>query len=201
MPVYIINVMELKSQIKVFLAVYFVIAALCIVFLDNVMTFDDQVASFMLNYSNPALDLFFNIITYGGTIAFWVVIIFLVWITGDKKTTSLLMLGLIIELILTGILKLSFGRYRPTEENITYILNIPDSFPSAHSTRAFLGAMLMKNYQLIFVILAVLVATSRIYLGVHYPSDVLFGALNGIGIALFLRLIPAKRLKIFYTKK
>jgi len=66
----------------------------------------------------------------------------------------------------------------------------PYSFPSTHSTSAFAWAGFMgkkyRPYELIFYLFAALVAVSRVYIGVHYPIDVLSGAILGWVIAVFL---------------
>jgi len=61
------------------------------------------------------------------------------------------------------------------------------SFPSGHSASSFAGAWLLSRdfpgQSLIFFLLAAIVGFSRIYLGGHYPGDVLSGALSGMALA------------------
>jgi len=60
------------------------------------------------------------------------------------------------------------------------------SFPSGHSAYAFMMATLLATwfprYRVIFLIVAGLIGWTRIYLGLHYPTDVIFGGLLGYGI-------------------
>lgn len=89
------------------------------------------------------------------------------------------------------LLKNLVARIRPYEviEGLTCLVRQPRdySFPSGHTTTSFAAAWVMfrqlpKRFGVPALVLAILIALSRLYVGVHYPSDVLFGALDGIAI-------------------
>ncbi|QRF23982.1 phosphatase PAP2 family protein [Alicyclobacillus sp. TC] len=93
------------------------------------------------------------------------------------------------------------SRKRPFEEQ--YMRSLLDhdpgeSFPSNHATGAFalvIPFIFVPGYALVLLVLAILLAFSRIYCGLHYVSDVWAGALTGMGlsfIGLFvLSLLPS----------
>jgi undecaprenyl-diphosphatase len=82
------------------------------------------------------------------------------------------------------------GRPRPFEswQGLTSLVPAPDkfSFPSGHTMTAFaVWAVLLHGAPglgLPFLLIALLIGCSRVFLGMHYPTDVLVGALLGSGI-------------------
>lgn len=104
--------------------------------------------------------------------------------------------------IFVQILKRIFRRKRPfvLSKNLRSIqIGVdPYSFPSGHTTAAFALAMstsllvISPTVQLIFILLAFGVGFSRVYLAVHYPSDVVAGAIIGTTFALIVHIfMPA----------
>jgi undecaprenyl-diphosphatase len=93
-----------------------------------------------------------------------------------------------IELGLYRLMKGSVGRRRPFVELplVTGLVIPPDefSFPSGHTAASFVMTVVAGSaFPALFaplLVLSLLIGLSRVYLGVHYPSDVLVGALLGI---------------------
>ena len=90
------------------------------------------------------------------------------------------------------ILKPFFQRLRPSHELIDGIrLLVPKGgkygFVSSHAANIFAAATVLSyfyiKYKKLFFTIAVLVAFSRVYVGVHYPADIFFGSLLGYGLA------------------
>jgi undecaprenyl-diphosphatase len=107
---------------------------------------------------------------------------------GDKKILSRLILSALIGIILVNALKYSVGRPRPYETfpEINKILVRADpSFPSSHVFISFLCfSFLPKKFKLFrklsIIYLLLLIPIGTMYTGVHYPSDVLAGAVIGL---------------------
>ena len=109
-------------------------------------------------------------------------------------------------------LKHVFHRSRPFIEQ-TVILRVSPttasglsddgSFPSGHACSAFMiAALFSKQFRrkcYFFYGLAAMVALSRVYLGVHYPSDVLVGSLLGLVITWFMLYLYPLRTKIAWN--
>jgi membrane-associated phospholipid phosphatase len=93
--------------------------------------------------------------------------------------------------LLSTSIKLAIGRRRPVIEDLPHLMATPTglSFPSSHSTSSFAAAQafgrLLPRGPLLGA--AAAMAFSRLYLGVHYPSDVAAGAALGTAIGSFGR--------------
>lgn len=132
------------------------------------------------------------ITNFGGAIFIAVVAIFLAIIIKNKKIAISILANLVIITGLNQLLKRILQRARPTEYRI--IQETGYSFPSGHSmiSMAFYGYLIyliykhVKNKYIKWIsisllsILICLIGISRIYLGVHYTSDVLGGFLISI---------------------
>lgn len=153
------------------------------------------------------MDGFFSFFSGVGSYGvIWIILgIFLVIWEEIKNKRELLALVFTVIFSLTFsefFLKNIFRRFRPEYTIGGYIHNIGTadsySFPSSHSVIAFACAYILskshKKFRFAFFLLACIIAFSRIYLGKHYPLDVLAGATVGIVIGMMVD-ITNKNLK------
>jgi undecaprenyl-diphosphatase len=96
------------------------------------------------------------------------------------------MLGVFATQLVNTAVKGVFRRRRPALEELPHLVKVPTSlsFPSAHSSTSFAAA---RAYSALvpgrpLYVAAALMALSRVYVGVHYPSDIAVGA--GLGLAI-----------------
>jgi undecaprenyl-diphosphatase len=109
----------------------------------------------------------------------------------------------------SSLLKNLVERVRPCNvlEHVNILVNCTESFsfPSSHAVNNFAAAvffsMLFSKYRVWFYTVAVLQAFSRPYVGVHYPSDVLGGAIIGAAIGYLFGFITIKINSYFDQKK
>jgi len=139
------------------------------------------------------------------SVKYWYItyLIFALWLLfKGGKNGRIALITLTITIILSdqinsAFLKELFSRIRPchTLHNVHLLVNCPisKSFPSSHAVNNFAAATILsffyKQYKKIFLFIAILISYSRIYVGVHYPSDVIAGALVGILIGALILLI------------
>lgn len=149
-----------------------------------------KILDFIQTLHTPVLDKFgVGITSFGNAGVIWIVltVIFLA-IPKTRRTGGVMLAALIIQTVLCNvILKNLFARTRPYDVNTTVQLLVPKlhdfSFPSGHTSAAFttVSALYFSKNRLWIpvLVLACLIAFSRLYLYVHYPTDVLAGVILG----------------------
>ncbi len=183
------------------------------------LTWLDQIDRSILYFindtlSNQIFDLFFTTITNEHLWAIPVLIGLLALIVrGGKRGKIAAVLVLIAasatDATVVEIIKPAIGRLRPSHAlEDTINLLVPKGgrygFVSAHAANIFAGTTVLsyfyKQWKKPLLFLAFSVALSRVYVGVHYPGDVLFGGLFGYGMAwviitlwIFLKMRELKR--------
>jgi undecaprenyl-diphosphatase len=199
--------MKISKNLKKFSLIYIVIIILSLIFLNNINTIDSSLFLEINSISNASLDVFFAFLTHTGSTILWLALIAGFWMFKKRKLSIMLFIVLILDLALAGILKLLILKPRPYEifSNLKLLdITIDPSFPSMHTQMAFSGSIILgkfyKNLRIPLYILAILVGISRIYVGVHFPIDVLFGALNGIWIGLFVLNLDIKKIRKKFKK-
>ncbi len=165
---------------------------------------DGQILLFIQEHlRNPVCDLFFKCITHLGDAGiFWILLtVVLLCFRQTRRAGIYSACALIGSLVVNNlILKNLAGRIRPYEvvEGLQCIVApaVDASFPSGHTGASFASAVsifrqLPGKYAVFLIVLASLIAFSRLYVGIHYPTDVLGGLVTGIGIGLLVNVIGA----------
>ena len=142
--------------------------------------------------SNPVFDIFMPFITNQNVFGIPIAIAALAGLIFGDKRTKFIMLGGILAVglgdqISSGVMKPFFGQYRPCKELSDLVLRINCggrlSFPSGHATGTMIMAMWFgyhyKKWMPYFLTFALIISFSRVYVGVHWTSDVLGGMLLG----------------------
>jgi undecaprenyl-diphosphatase len=128
---------------------------------------------------------------HSGDSWFWGLGLLLVLILGApewKASAAWMLIGILVTALAVFAIKLTVRRSRPAGEwGMIYRRTDPHSFPSGHATRAAMLALMAVVlgppwFGLALLIWAPLVMLARVAMGVHYLSDVLAGALLGLGM-------------------
>jgi undecaprenyl-diphosphatase len=166
-------------------------------------TVDERALHWFAARRSPLLDrVMLDITTLGDGIVLVVLVaivsVFL-WLTGHRWSVYLLCAGVIGGQLVNNMLKIMFARPRP--DVIDWVDHVTTkSFPSGHAMSAIIAygsvaylvgrleptTVLRRTTWAIAVLIIVAIGTSRVYLGVHYPSDVLAGFLAGLAWLAFV---------------
>src|SRR5918998_2282269 len=171
--------------------------------------FDVSVLRYVETHHSPFLDKAMLEITFMGTGSIVMLIVavsgMFLWLTKHKHSALLLLVATVGGILLNNLLKAGFDRPRPQVFEWGQH-TVSSSFPSGHAmsaatvymTVAYLAARLQRRHisrvltLLAATIVVVLIAVSRLYLGVHYPTDVAAGVILGIAwAALCMAMLEA----------
>ena len=144
-------------------------------------------------------DLVFYAATWAGEFsAIWHALALLRILRGHRRSALRATVGLAGESVLVnGVIKSLFRRPRPVDDSprpLPLRRPLTTSFPSGHASAAAFAALVLgegSSSWPLYAGIAVLVATSRIYVRIHHTSDVLGGAVLGAGLGfLWRRAVP-----------
>lgn len=159
---------------------------------EQIQHIDESILFFIQEHiKNPALNQLMILFTkLGNAGLLWIIIAFILLCLKPYKRCGIALLCAIpiSILICDDFLKPIFGRVRPNIkfQEIPILISIRNSpsFPSGHTTMGFAAATTMFHYHkklgIIGYLLAAIIGFSRLYLFVHYPTDILGGILLGI---------------------
>lgn len=158
---------------------------------------DEQLFLTLFNCNSPK---WFKTMAFGlsksGDGGLYILVCLAVWWLSNNEQQQLLpvtiLVGFAIERPIYLLAKNRFARIRPCDCLVTNAYIVPNdkfSLPSGHSAAAFLVAIILSHFfpEYIWLLLswAAGVAISRVVLGVHFPADIIIGAIIGSVCGLF----------------
>ena len=178
--------MKKRYLISILSFILFIIITILVI-TNTIKPFDDFIYNSLFGLRNNILDIFFKLITELANPIPVIIIYALLVIILTREDSILLSIGMFLTVGINQILKRIFRRPRPA--HLRLIKQGGFSYPSGHAMMAlciygtliYLCATKIKNKKLritlitLLTLLIILIGLSRIYVGVHYPSDIVGG--------------------------
>ena len=169
-------------------------------FLRSLMPWGADVIVWAQQFSNSVLDTLFTLATYLGKEQFYILAMPVLYWCVDKYIGRAVAIVFLFSEYVNTFLKDTFSIQRPYDYDARIRAPLPEtspSFPSSHSQGSLvfwggLASLVRRGWMwIVSVVLILLVSLSRIYLGVHFPQDVLGGWI--IGLVLLLLYLWARK--------
>ncbi|MEB8328383.1 phosphatase PAP2 family protein [Flavobacteriaceae bacterium KMM 6897] len=173
---------------------------------ETLSAYDHEITQYIISYRNPVLTRYFKFVTevgdvHGYLIVLGISILLTAFIFKRWKYIAQISLVLFLATLSNVMLKRFIDRARPGIEHLVVVKTL--SYPSGHamSAMAFYGFLIYLVYRIkmnrilklgLYVFLVILILSigiSRIYLGVHFPSDIAGGFIAGLIWVIFCILI------------
>lgn len=192
--------MKNKNILLISLIIFFIFITTLVIY-NKISFIDSNVYNFLISFKNDSLTNFFRFVTKFSNVAFLVIFVLIVLLILRNKDAVFVIFNLIFLRLLNYVIKVIIKRDRP---NILRLIKIGEySFPSGHAmiSMGVYGYLIYLIYKkvknpyikylgiIILSLLIILIGISRIYLGVHYFSDVVAGyTLSLIYLIIFIRV-------------
>ncbi|VVB87631.1 Undecaprenyl-diphosphatase [uncultured archaeon] len=167
----------------------------------------DSAAFLYINHdlTNPLFDAVFPALRWF-TYVFWFLLIVYFWMKNERKLALLLAVSIGVGALVTYPIKFIIDRARPYDVIDSTRLLTPTefdpSFPSGHVEMSFLASTVVSRfhpeYGKYLYAFSFVVALSRVYVGVHYPGDVIAGIIVGIVIGKLMIKVAERNRNIFF---
>jgi undecaprenyl-diphosphatase len=181
--------------------------------MQNMLTgYELRILDSLQSIHTPFLDwLMVSFTALGDYGLIWIILAIILTILPKMRRTGItLIIALLLDVLVSNIwLKNFVARLRPCEINPTVSLLIPRpldySFPSGHTAASFTASCTLLGIESRLgwpsLLLSVLIAFSRLYLYVHYPTDVLAGMLVGFSLGALVSSLSNMQTTIHAQKR
>ena len=157
---------------------------------------DHRLERWVVDHRAEPLNTFFVALSHIGSfgIVWFTLAVIAVFVLRKPLVFPLVVIAYFATAALSDGIKLAVDRPRPVDDPLVPVPT-SGSFPSGHAATSFACAatlaIFLPRRAAVLYVLAALIAYSRVYVGVHYPLDVIAGAALGLLVATSLRLLPA----------